>query len=102
MKLPTLKLFTKQKAVGIAYILLGVLIFFLFKPTAGNSVFSRFDFNLGESYWTIPILQLNTFMAVNVLAAICILCGVILILLNTRLIAVKFFTIGTIIFFIFV
>jgi ABC-type uncharacterized transport system permease subunit len=68
---------TRQRVMGILFILLGVFIWYFFSRGMGADVQTKFVMTPGGSKATLPDLVLPTLIGINVLAALIIILGVI-------------------------
>jgi simple sugar transport system permease protein len=68
---------TRQRVMGILFILLGVFIWYFFSRGMGADVQTKFVMTPGGSKATLPDLVLPTLIGINVLAALIIILGVV-------------------------
>jgi general nucleoside transport system permease protein len=68
---------TRQRVMGVLFILLGVFIWYFFSRGMGADVQTKFVMTPGGSKATLPNLVLPTLIGINVLAALIIILGVV-------------------------
>jgi general nucleoside transport system permease protein len=68
---------TRQRVMGVLFILLGVFIWYFFSRGMGADVQTKFVMTPGGSKATLPDLVFPTLIGVNVLAALIIILGII-------------------------
>lgn len=68
---------TRQRVMGVLFLVLGVTIWYLFSRNVEPGVTTKFGMTPGGFEATIPDLVLPTLLTLNLLAAICVLLGVI-------------------------
>ena len=68
---------TRQWVIGFLFVLLGVGIWFLFSQNVEPGILTKFGMTIGGSTAKIPDIIIPTWAALNTLAIICILLGII-------------------------
>ena len=68
---------TRQWVIGILFILLGVAIWFLFSQSVETGILTKFGMTIGGSTAKIPDIIIPTLTALNTMAVICILLGIV-------------------------
>jgi len=68
---------TRQWVIGLLFILLGVAIWFLFSQSVETGILTKFGMTIGGSTAKIPDIIIPTLTALNTLAIICILLGIV-------------------------